>query len=315
MNSFVTWFQKYDLRSYGIVYAVFVLFTIFSLISPAFLSFRNLHNIIDQTAEIGVIACAMSVVIIGGALDLSVGAIFAAAGSLAAIIARMGYPELGFVAAILLGLFLGLVNGLVINFTGMNPFIATLSTSYAIRGIALVLTGGFLVMVNEPRFTIIGQEYFLSVKYPVFIFITYAIFVSIFLHLTKFGRQIFAIGGSIEASRLSGVRVGLISTVTFCLTGLSAGLASIITVSRISQGQSDLGAGLELDAIAATVIGGTSILGGQGAIWRTVLGVLMLRMISNGFNMMNVPPFYQRMISGLIILFAVTFDIFSKRKQ
>ncbi len=307
--------HKYNLRSYGIIYAFFLLFTTFSLISPAFLSLRNLHNIVDQTAEVGIIACAMTIVIIGGSLDLSVGAIFAVSGSLAAIIARMGYPELGFVLAILLGLFLGLVNGLIVEFTGMNAFIATLSTSYAIRGIALVLTGGFLIMVQDPIFTIIGQEYFLSMKYPVYIFSAVAILFGILLHSTKLGRQVFAIGGNREASHLSGVRVGRISVFTFCLTGLSAGLAGCITVSRIAQGQSDTGTGLELDAIAATVIGGTSILGGQGAIWRTVLGVLLLRMIANGFNILNVPPFYQRMISGLIILFAVTLDIISKRKQ
>ena len=314
-NKFSKFYNKYNLRSYGIVFAFILLFTTFSLISPAFLSLRNLHNIIDQTAEIGIIACAMTVVIIGGGLDLSVGAIFAVSGVTASIFGRMGYPELGFALALLTGLFLGLLNGLIINSTGMNPFIATLSTSYAIRGVALVLTGGFLIMVKDPSFTIIGQDYFLSIKYPVYIFLVSAIIFSIILNFTKFGRQVFAIGGSTEASRLSGVRVGMISTITFCLTGLSAGLAAIITVSRIAQGQSDLGGGLELDAIAATVIGGTSILGGQGDIWRTVLGVLMLRMINNGFNILNVPPFYQRVISGLIILFAVTLDILSKRNE
>jgi ribose transport system permease protein len=184
-----------------------------------------------------------------------------------------------------------------------------------IRSMALVMTGGLLIVVTDKSFAILGQGRFLEVKYPVYIFIAFALFTSFILSRTTFGRYVYAIGGNQEAARLSGVRVELVRVLTFCLTGLAAGLAGVITVSRISQGVADIGAGVELDAIAATVIGGTSILGGEGAIWRTVIGVLLLRLIGNGFNLLNVPPFYQGIFQGAIIIFAVALDTLSKRNR
>jgi ribose transport system permease protein len=257
----------------------------------------------------------MTIVIIGGCFDLSVGAIFAFAGSLAAILARAGYTELGILAGILVGLFFGFSNGMIITLLRINSFIATLATGLMIRGMALVMTGGLLIVVIDKNFAVLGQGRFLEVKYPVYILIAFILFTSFILSRTTFGRYVYAIGGNQEAARLSGVRVGLIRVLTFCLTGLAAGLAGVITVSRIAQGVADIGAGVELDAIAATVIGGTSILGGEGAIWRTVIGVLLLRLIGNGFNLLNVPPFYQGIFQGAIIIFAVALDTLSKRNR
>jgi len=302
------------LRNYGTVIAFVVLFVVLSLTSSAFLSLRNLHNIVDQSAHIGIVACAMTIVIIGGCFDLSVGATFAIAGSLAAIIARAGYTEIGILTGLLVGLALGLINGGIITLLRINSFIATLATSLVIRGLALVLTGGLLIIVSDPKFALLGQGRFLEIKYPVFIFIAFVVVTWFILSRTTFGRYVYAVGGNAEAARLSGVRVGLIRTLTFCLTGLAAGLAGVITVSRIAQGVADIGVGVELDAIAATVIGGTSILGGEGAIWRTVVGVLLLRLIGNGFNLLNVPPFYQSIFQGVIIIFAVSLDTLSRRE-
>jgi ribose transport system permease protein len=302
------------LRNYGTVIAFIVLFVVLSLTSSAFLSLRNLHNIVDQSAHIGIVACAMTMVIIGGCFDLSVGATFAIAGSLAAIIARAGYTEIGILTGLLVGLVLGLLNGGIITLLRINSFIATLATSLVIRGLALVLTGGLLIIVSDPKFALLGQGRFLEIKYPVFIFIGFVAVTWFILSRTTFGRYVYAVGGNAEAARLSGVRVGLIRTLTFCLTGLAAGLAGVITVSRIAQGVADIGTGVELDAIAATVIGGTSILGGEGAIWRTVVGVLLLRLIGNGFNLLNVPPFYQSIFQGVIIIFAVSLDTLSRRE-
>jgi len=302
------------LRNYGTVIAFVVLFVVLSLTSSAFLSLRNLHNIVDQSAHIGIVACAMTIVIIGGCFDLSVGATFAISGSLAAIIARAGYTEIGILTGLLVGLVLGLINGGIITLLRINSFIATLATSLVIRGLALVLTGGLLIIVSDPKFALLGQGRFLEIKYPVFIFIGFVVITWFILSRTTFGRYVYAVGGNAEAARLSGVRVGLIRTLTFCLTGLAAGLAGVITVSRIAQGVADIGTGVELDAIAATVIGGTSILGGEGAIWRTVVGVLLLRLIGNGFNLLNVPPFYQSIFQGVIIIFAVSLDTLSRRE-
>ena len=303
------------LRDYGTVIAFVVLFVVLAIVSPAFTSARNLHNIVDQSAHVGIVACAMTIVIIGGCFDLSVGATFAIAGSLAAIIARAGYTEIGIFAGILVGLMLGLVNGAIITLLRINSFIATLATSLIIRGLGLVLTGGLLIIVPDPKFAVLGQGRFLGIKYPVFIFAGFVIFSWFILSRTTFGRYVYAIGGNAEAARLSGVRVGLIRTLTLCLTGLAGGLSGVITVSRIAQGVADIGVGVELDAIAATVIGGTSILGGEGAIWRTVVGVLLLRLIGNGFNLLNVPPFYQSIFQGVIIIFAVSLDTLSRRES
>jgi ribose transport system permease protein len=303
------------LRDYGTIIAFIVLFTLLSFTTPAFFSARNLHNIVDQSAHVGIVACAMTMVIIGGCFDLSVGAIFAFAGSLAAIIARAGYTELGIIAGILVGLIFGFINGITITLLKINSFIATLATSLMIRGMALVMTGGLLIVVTDKHFATLGQGRFLEIKYPVYIFTAFIIFTWFVLSRTTFGRYVYAIGGNQEAAHLSGVRVGLIRVLTFCLTGLAAGLAGVITVSRIAQGVADIGVGVELDAIAATVIGGTSILGGEGAIWRTVIGVLLLRLIGNGFNLLNVPPFYQGIFQGAIIIFAVALDTLSKRNR
>ena len=302
------------LRNYGTVIAFVVLFVVLSITSPAFLTPRNLHNIVDQSAHIGIVACAMTMVIIGGCFDLSVGATFAIAGSLAAMIARAGHIELGILTGLLVGLMLGLINGGIVTLLRINSFIATLATSLIIRGLALVLTGGLLIIVSDPKFALLGQGRFLEIKYPVFIFIGFVAITWFILSRTTFGRYVYAVGGNAEAARLSGVRVGLIRTLTFCLTGLAAGLAGVITVSRIAQGVADIGTGVELDAIAATVIGGTSILGGEGAIWRTVVGVLLMRLIGNGFNLLNVPPFYQSIFQGAIIICAVALDTLSRRE-
>jgi len=303
------------LRDYGTSIAFIVLFALLSITTPAFFSARNLHNIVDQSAHVGIVACAMTMVIIGGCFDLSVGAIFAFAGSLAAIIARAGYTELGIITGILVGLILGFTNGIIITKLKINSFIATLATSLMIRALALVMTGGLLIVVTDKNFATLGQGRFLEIKYPVYILAAFIIFSWFVLSRTTFGRYVYAIGGNQDAARLSGVRVELIRVLTFCLTGLAAGLAGVITVSRIAQGVADIGTGVELDAIAATVIGGTSILGGEGAIWRTVIGVLLLRLIVNGFNLLNVPPFYQGIFQGAIIIFAVALDTLSKRSR
>jgi ribose transport system permease protein len=302
-------------RDYGTVIAFIVLFLVLTITSPAFLTFRNLHNIVDQSAYIGIIACAMTIVIIGGCFDLSVGAIFAITGALAAMIARAGYPELGFLAALLVGVLLGLVNGAIVTLLRINSFITTLATSLIYRGLALVLTGGLLILAANPRFTVVGQGDTFGIKNPVYIFAAFAILAWFILSRTTFGRYVYAIGGNAEAARLSGIRVGLVRSLTFCLTGLAAAIGGVITVARIAQAQAEVGVGLEFDAIAAVVIGGTSILGGEGAIWRTVVGVLLLHLIGNGFNLLGVPPFYQSIFQGAIIIFAVSLDILSRRQK
>lgn len=296
------------LREYGIVFAFLAVFAILSLLTPAFLTVRNILNVLDQAVQVGLVALGSTVTIIGGGFDLSGGAIFAASGSTAAAIARQGYPVLGLIVGVVVGAILGLINGTVIARLRINSFVATLASALVIRGLAYVLTSGLLIQIEDPRFAWLGRSRFLEAKTPVYFFFGFALLVWFLLSRTTFGRYVYAIGGNEEAARLSGVRTGLVRTMTFAISGFAAGLSGVISASRITTGQANVGTGIELSAIAAVVIGGTSIMGGEGAVWRTLFGVLLLQLISNGMNILNVPPFYQLIVQGSIILFAVTLD-------
>ena len=302
------------LRQYGIIIVFIILFIILSSSSSAFASKRNVLNILDQASQVGLLAMGVTVPIIGGGFDLSLGAVYAASGSLAAVIARAGYPILGLVTGILLGIVLGYANGLVITKLHVNSFVATLATSQIIRGVAYVLTEGLLIQVNDERFAALGRGYLLDAKIPIYFFFGFAILIWFLLSKTAFGRYVFAIGGNEEAARLSGVRTDLVRTLTFTISGLSAGIAGVIAASRISTGQASVGDPLTMSAIAAVVIGGTSINGGEGAVWRTLVGVLLLQIISNGMNINNVPTFYQLVVEGAVILVAVAMDAVRQRR-
>jgi ribose transport system permease protein len=300
------------LRDYGIVVSFLALFIILSLSSSVFLTEANLLNVLEQSAAVGIIACGGTLVIIAGGFDLSVGAVFAVAGIVAGKVANDGSVELGLLAGIAAGAVLGFGNGLLVTVARVNPFIATLASTMMIRGLGLALTGGFLVTVLDPSFTTIGRGEFADVKYSIWIFAGFVACTWFLLTRTTFGRHVFAAGGNPEAARLSGIRVGQVRTLTYVISGLSAGLAGVIVSSRISQGQADAGEELPLTAIAAIALGGTSIFGGEGAIWRTVLGVLLLALIGNGFNLLGVDPIYQRVFEGAIIVTAVAIDAWSR---
>jgi ribose transport system permease protein len=301
------------LREYGIIFAFLVVFVTLSLMTSAFFTTRNMLNVLDQSAQVGLVALGATVTIIGGGFDLSSGAIFAAAGATAALIARQGYPAAGLAAGMLVGLILGSINGGLISGLRINSFVATLATALVIRGFAFVLTGGLLIQVEDPGFAFLGRGRFLDAKIPVYFFFGFALFVWFLLSRTTFGRYVYAIGGNEEAARLSGVRTSLVRTTTFAISGLSAGIAGVIGASRIATGQANVGTAITLSAIAAVVIGGTSITGGEGAVWRTLFGVLLLQLISNGLNILNVPPFYQLIVQGSVILFAVALDALRHR--
>lgn len=302
------------LREYGIVLAFLAVFITLSLLTPAFFTRRNMFNVFDQASQVGLIAIGATVTIIGGGFDLSSGAIFAIAGSTAAHLATQGFPVLGMIAGMLVGLLFGVMNGTLIAGFRINSFVATLASGLVIRGIAYVLTNGLLIQVNDPLFAFLGRGEILGAKVSVYFFFGFALLVGFLLSRTTFGRYVYALGGNPEAARLSGVRTGLIRVLTFTISGLSAGMAGVIAASRISTGQANVGQGIELSAIAAVVIGGTSIMGGEGAVWRTVLGVLLLQLISNGFNILNVSPFYQLIFQGGVILFAVALDAMRHRR-
>jgi ribose transport system permease protein len=301
------------LRDYGIVASFVALFVALTFSSDVFLSQANLLNVLDQSAVIGLMAVGGTLVFIAGGFDLSVGAIYAMSGVVAGLSAPHIGPELALLLGPLTGLGLGILNGMLVTVGRINPFIATLSSAIVIRGVALLMTGGYIVLVSDPAFTALGRGEVLDVKYSVLIWLGFALVCGFILAFTTFGRYIYASGGNPEAARLSGVRVGVVRAATFAISGLSAGIAGVIVASRVASGQADAGMGIEFAAIAAIVVGGTSILGGEGAIWRTMLGVLLLALIGNGFNLLNVDAVYQQIFHGTIILLAVGIDAWARK--
>ena len=301
------------LQAYAVLVIGVILIIMLSLLSDSFLTLRNLQNILNQNAPLAIMASAMTLVIIGGGFDLSVAAIFAVAGVTAAWVALNLDPYVGLLVAPLVGAALGLINGVVITRLNVHSFLATIATSLVFKGVAIVISDGRLIPVRIDEFTWLGRDKFLGVFIAVYVLAAFALILTFVLNRTTLGRKIFSVGGNEEAAILSGIRTDRIKVATFVIAGLAAGLAAAISVSRISMGQASAGAGMELQAIAAVILGGTSIYGGVGAVWRSVAGVLLLALINNGFNILNADPFYRDLTTGLVILGAVGISAAGRR--
>lgn len=301
------------LQAYAVLVIGVILIIMLSLLSDSFLTLRNLQNILNQNAPLAIMASAMTLVIIGGGFDLSVAAIFAVAGVTAAWVALNLDPYVGLLVAPLVGAALGLINGVVITRLNVHSFLATIATSLVFKGVAIVISDGRLIPVRIDEFTWLGRDKFLGVFIAVYVLVAFALILTFVLNRTTLGRKIFSVGGNEEAAILSGIRTDRIKVATFVIAGLAAGLAAAISVSRISMGQASAGAGMELQAIAAVILGGTSIYGGVGAVWRSVAGVLLLALINNGFNILNADPFYRDLTTGLVILGAVGISAAGRR--
>ncbi|MCY3920692.1 MAG: ABC transporter permease [Boseongicola sp. SB0673_bin_14] len=292
-------------QTYAVLILIFALMVTLSVLSDSFLTVRNLLNILNQNAPLAIMASAMTLVIIVGGFDLSVGAIFAVGSVTSAWIALHVDPYLGLLLAPLIGLGLGMVNGMVITRLNVHSFLATIATSLIFKGVAIVISDGRLISVRIDSYIWLGRGKFLGVFNSIWIMVTFALILTFLLTRTTFGRRIFSVGGNEEAAILSGIRTDRIKIATFALAGLAAGLASIITTSRVALGQASAGQGMELQAIAAVILGGTSIYGGQGAVWRSLAGVFLLALINNGFNILNADPFFRDLTTGLVILAAI----------
>lgn len=301
------------LQAYAVLIMTVVLMIALTLLSDSFLTVQNLLNILNQNAPLAIMASAMTLVIIAGGFDLSVGAIFAMGAVASAWIALHFDPYVGLLLSPFIGLAMGVVNGLVITLLRVHSFLATIATSLIFKGIAVVLSDGRLIPVRMPEFTWLGREKLWGVFIAIWVMVIFALLLTFVLTRTSLGRQILAVGGNAEAAVLSGIRADRIRVITFAIAGFAAGLAAAIATSRVSMGQASAGAGFELDAIAAVILGGTSIYGGVGAIWRSVAGVLLLALINNGFNILNADPFYRDLTTGLIILAAIGVSASGKR--
>jgi len=289
----------------GILIVFVALFIVLQFQSNSFATKQNLLNLLQQNSAVGIISCAATIVIIAGGFDLSVGATYVVGGVVAAYVAVHVSVPVGLLAGILCGLVLGSINGLLATKVRISSFLATLATSLVFSGVAVAITKGFPIAVTDPSFAKIGSGDVASVPYPALFFIGVAVLAQLVLSQSVFGRYIFAVGGNREAARNSGVRVDLVVFVTFAAAGLAASLGGVLDASTVATGSTNVGASLALTSIAAVALGGTSIFGGVGSVWRTVVGVLVLAMISNGFDILGLPVYYKDIVEGGIIVIAV----------
>lgn len=280
-----------------------------SILSPRFLTVANLTNVFRQTSVNMIIAIGMTFVILTGGIDLSVGSIFALSGALTAGMMVAGIPAF---AAIILGMVLGGImgacNGFLIAKGKVPAFIATLAMMTILRGATLVYTNGQPITGLGDDFYGIGNGYLLNIPIPVIVTGIVIILSYYLLFQYKIGRYIFALGGNEEASRLSGINTKGIKMLVYSISGILSALSGIIITSRLDSAQPTAGQGAELDAIAAVVLGGTSLSGGQGGVAGTVIGALIIGFLNNGLNLLNVSPFYQSIVKGIVILIAVLID-------
>lgn len=299
------------LQKLGPLVGLLIITIILSIVSPNFMTVDNILNVLRQVSINALIAFGMTFVILTGGIDLSVGSILALASAVTASMLASGMdPILAILVGLLAGAIMGAINGFIITKGKVAPFIATLATMTVFRGLTLVYTDGRPItgLSSSELFVLMGKGYVGWVPVPViWMLITYAILYYI-LKKTTFGRRVYAIGGNEEAAILSGIRTDRVKIWIYSITGLLSALAGIILSSRLNSAQPTAGASYELDAIAAVVLGGTSLSGGRGWIFGTLVGALIIGVLNNGLNIMNVSSFYQQVVKGGVILLAVLLD-------
>ncbi len=318
--------QRIPWRSLAIVVPFVAVFVALSIGSPAFLSFQNVGNVLDRQAGILIVAAASTLVIIAGGIDLSIGATYmftaVICGTLIVKVGGVAGVALGITVAVLAGLLVGIVNGIISTYLKVNPLIATLAMSFIILGATKLVSqfgkqGVGQIRVDVPEFRWLATTKPLGVSLPTWIALVVLVILGVVLWRTTFGRYVYAAGGNAEAARLAGIRVNVVRISTFALAGLAAGMAGVIDLARTpSVPENDaIATTLTFTVLAGIVVGGTSILGGEGAIWRTVLGILFIAMLYNGFTLLRVDPLFQGIALGVIILIAVGFDAWSKLRR
>ena len=289
--------------------------SLIGLVLLAFMTLSNITNVFTQVSTNAIIAVGMTFVILTGGIDLSVGSTVAISGAFAAsIIKSTNNVFLAVLAAGIVGIVIGLINGLLISKGKLQAFIATLATMTIFRGATLVFTNGTPISKLPENFVNIGNGKLGFIPIPVIITVIVLVIAIYVLTQTRFGRYLYALGGNEDSARLSGINTTKIKTLVYVISGFASSIAGVIIASRIGSASPNAGTGFELDAIAAVVIGGTSLAGGEGRITGTLIGALIIGVLNNGLNLMNVSPFYQSIVKGLVILIAVLLDKKSRKK-
>jgi ribose transport system permease protein len=305
------------IRRLSVLGILLLICVVFAFGSSEFLTVSNLLNVALQTSIIAIVAIGMTFVILTAGIDLSVGSLMAICGALAAGIAvRQGMDTyLSISIALGAGLFLGAINGLMIVKGSIPPFVATLSMLAIARGLTLVYTEGRPIAGLDERFIYWGTGQVLGIPLPVIIMIIIAVVAHIITRYTPFGLHVYSTGGNEETTRLAGISPDRIKLAVYMISGFLAALGGILLTARLWSAQPNAAVGWELDAIAAPVLGGTSLFGGVGSIGGTIIGAFIIGVLSNGLNLMGVPSYYQQVIKGLVLILAVAVDLINKRRR
>jgi ribose transport system permease protein len=297
------------LRSYGIVFAFLIICAVMTILSPVFLTVTNIRNVVRQSSIFGVMAIGMTFVILTGGIDLSVGSVLAVAGAIAAGMLKGGAGMLPVVAlALVIGIGCGLANGLIITIGRIAPFVVTLGMMSIARSLTLIYTKGYPISGFSGPFRFIGGGDVASIPFPIIVFALTVVIAWLILTQTRLGRYTYAIGGNEETVKLSGIDSNRYKVIVYVISGITAAMSALILTSRLNSAEPVAGQGYELDVIAAVVIGGTSLSGGTGSVWGTLIGALLIGVINNGMNLLGISPYFQLLVKGLIIIGAVLLD-------
>ena len=300
-------FASRMIKDFGIIIIFLLLFIILSFSSDVFLTGTNLSNVLKQASALIITAVGMTFVILSAGIELSVGSNIALSGVLSAgfIFFNQMPTGVAVVMAVLVGTLVGLINGVIIAKGNIPPFITTLAMLSIARGLSLLYTGGYPIYDLPKSYTQLGRGCVLGIPIPIFLMIIIVAVAWFVLERTKFGRYVYAIGGNEESARLSGIAVSKVKVLIYMICGFTAGVSGVILSARLASGQPTLGQGMELDAIAAVVLGGTSLFGGRGHLWGTVAGGFFLAVLGNGLNLLGVSSFWQQVLKGVVLLIAV----------
>lgn len=298
-----------QINIYRSVLILLVICVFATILSPSFLSVTNLFNVFKQITVAGIVGCGMTFVILTGGIDLSVGSILGLSGVLASgVLASTGNTAVAVAVSLTVGIACGAVNGFFVSVCGIPPFISTLGMMTLLRGVILVYTKGSPIPIRSDAYKFFGKGSIAGIPVPVIILIIVFLLAHYILTQTSYGRSVYAVGGNREAARLSGIRVKTSEFLVYTLNGLMCGMAGLILTARLGSAQSTSGTGIEMDAIAAVILGGTSLSGGVGFVLPTVVGAMIMGIIDNILTLMNVNPHATNIVKGAVILIAVLVD-------
>ncbi len=302
---------SYYLQDFGALIALILLIIGISIVSPEFRTVNNFLSLLRQSSINGLIAFGMTFVILTGGIDLSVGSLLALTTALTAGMIKGGLPVgLALLLALIFGAVLGLLSGLLVTKGRLQPFIATLITMTVYRGVTMIYTNGkpISALGNSPLLKLIGKGTILGIPVPVILLFLVFILFMFLLTKTTFGRRIYSVGSNWKSAKLAGVNITKTKIMAYMISGVMSALAGLILLSRLNSAQPTLGSGYELDAIAAVALGGTSMNGGRGKMYGTLIGVLIIAVLNNGLNILGISSYYQDVTKGLVILIAVLSD-------